>query len=66
MGSVLARGTNGQNVAIVQIGSTLPSTSPPTRIAEEYAILDCISGGRLVAGFGWPLQPMQRSRTASS
>jgi alkanesulfonate monooxygenase SsuD/methylene tetrahydromethanopterin reductase-like flavin-dependent oxidoreductase (luciferase family) len=51
MGSVLARETNGQNTAIVQIGSTLPSTSPPTRIAEEYAILDCISGGRLVAGF---------------
>jgi len=51
MGSVLAKLTNGQNVAIVQIGSTLPSTSPPTRIAEEYAIIDCISGGRLVAGF---------------
>jgi alkanesulfonate monooxygenase SsuD/methylene tetrahydromethanopterin reductase-like flavin-dependent oxidoreductase (luciferase family) len=51
MGSVLAKQTNGQNVAIVQIGSTLPSTSPPTRIAEEYAIIDCISGGRLVAGF---------------
>jgi alkanesulfonate monooxygenase SsuD/methylene tetrahydromethanopterin reductase-like flavin-dependent oxidoreductase (luciferase family) len=51
MGSVLARATNGDNTAIVQIGSTLPSTSPPTRIAEEYAMLDCISGGRLVAGF---------------
>jgi alkanesulfonate monooxygenase SsuD/methylene tetrahydromethanopterin reductase-like flavin-dependent oxidoreductase (luciferase family) len=51
MGSVLAKLTNGQNVAIVQLGSTLPSTSPPTRIAEEYAMLDCISGGRLVAGF---------------
>ena len=51
MGSVLAKLTNGQNVAIVQIGSTLPSTSPPTRIAEEYALIDCISGGRLVAGF---------------
>jgi alkanesulfonate monooxygenase SsuD/methylene tetrahydromethanopterin reductase-like flavin-dependent oxidoreductase (luciferase family) len=51
MGAVLARQTNGQNVAIVQIGSTLPSTTPPTRIAEEYAMLDCISGGRLVAGF---------------
>jgi alkanesulfonate monooxygenase SsuD/methylene tetrahydromethanopterin reductase-like flavin-dependent oxidoreductase (luciferase family) len=51
MGAVLARATNGQNTAIVQIGSTLPSTSPPTRIAEEYAMLDCISGGRLVAGF---------------
>ena len=51
MAAVLAKGTNGQNVAIVQLGSTLPSTSPPTRIAEEYAMLDCISGGRLVAGF---------------
>jgi alkanesulfonate monooxygenase SsuD/methylene tetrahydromethanopterin reductase-like flavin-dependent oxidoreductase (luciferase family) len=51
LGSVLARGTNGQNIAIIQLGSTLPSTTPPTRIAEEYAILDCISGGRLVAGF---------------
>jgi alkanesulfonate monooxygenase SsuD/methylene tetrahydromethanopterin reductase-like flavin-dependent oxidoreductase (luciferase family) len=51
MASVLANQTNGQNVAIIQLGSTLPSTSPPTRIAEEYAMLDCISGGRLVAGF---------------
>jgi len=51
MGSVLARGTADQNIAIIQLGSTLPSTTPPTRIAEEYAMLDCISGGRLVAGF---------------
>jgi alkanesulfonate monooxygenase SsuD/methylene tetrahydromethanopterin reductase-like flavin-dependent oxidoreductase (luciferase family) len=51
MGSVLARQTADTDVAIIQIGSTLPSTSPPTRIAEEYAMLDCISGGRLVAGF---------------
>ncbi|MBV9119272.1 MAG: LLM class flavin-dependent oxidoreductase [Chloroflexi bacterium] len=51
MGAVLANRTNGRDVAIVQIGSTLPSTTPPTRIAEEYAILDCLSGGRLVAGF---------------
>ena len=51
MGAVLAKSTNGEDVAIVQLGSTLPSTTPPTRIAEEYAMLDCISGGRLVAGF---------------
>src|SRR6202167_3020149 len=51
MAAVLAKGTNGQNVAIVQLGSPPPSTTPPTRIAEEYAMLDCISGGRLVAGF---------------
>ncbi len=51
MASVLAKQTEGQNVAIIQLGSTLPSTTPPTRIAEEYAMLDCISEGRLVAGF---------------
>ncbi len=51
MGAVLAKQTNGQNIAVIQLGSTLPSTTPPTRIAEEYAMLDCISGGRLVAGF---------------
>ena len=42
--------TNGSNVAIVQMGATLPTTNPPIRVAEEYAMLDCISGGRLVAG----------------
>src|SRR3989442_3440452 len=51
MGAVLARQPNGKNVAIIQLGSTLPSATPPTRIAEEYAMLDGISGGRLVAGF---------------
>ncbi|MBV8334837.1 MAG: LLM class flavin-dependent oxidoreductase [Alphaproteobacteria bacterium] len=51
MGSALAKLTHGLDTAIIQIGSTLPSTSPPTRIAEEYALIDCLSGGRLVAGF---------------
>jgi alkanesulfonate monooxygenase SsuD/methylene tetrahydromethanopterin reductase-like flavin-dependent oxidoreductase (luciferase family) len=41
--------TQGLDVAIVQIGATLTS-SPPIRVAEEYGMLDCISGGRLVAG----------------
>src|ERR1700752_1891481 len=50
MGSVLAKLTNGSNVAIVQMGATLPTPNPPLRVAEEYAMLDCISGGRLVAG----------------
>ncbi|PYO29638.1 MAG: LLM class flavin-dependent oxidoreductase, partial [Candidatus Rokuibacteriota bacterium] len=50
MGSVLAKLTNGMDTAIVQMGMTLPTTSPPVRVAEEYAMLDCISGGRLVAG----------------
>ena len=50
MGSALARATAGLNCAIVQMGATLPTTNPPLRVAEEYAMLDCISGGRLVAG----------------
>jgi alkanesulfonate monooxygenase SsuD/methylene tetrahydromethanopterin reductase-like flavin-dependent oxidoreductase (luciferase family) len=50
MGSVLARATDGLDCAIVQMGASLPATQPPIRIAEEYAMLDCISGGRLVAG----------------
>ena len=50
MGSVLARATNGMNCAVVQMGATLPTTNPPIRVAEEYAMLDTISGGRLVAG----------------
>src|SRR5262249_2769313 len=49
MGSVLAKQTNGLDVAIVQMGMTLPTTSPPIRVAEEDGMIDCISGGRLVA-----------------
>ena len=40
----------GLDVALVQLGATLAATSPPTRIAEEYAVLDCLSDGRLIAG----------------
>ena len=51
-GSILARLTRerGLDVALVQLGATLAATSPPTRIAEEYAVLDCLSDGRLIAG----------------
>jgi pimeloyl-ACP methyl ester carboxylesterase len=40
-GSILARLTRerGFDVALVQLGATLAATSPPIRIAEEYAIL---------------------------
>jgi alkanesulfonate monooxygenase SsuD/methylene tetrahydromethanopterin reductase-like flavin-dependent oxidoreductase (luciferase family) len=50
-GAILARMTRdrGLDVAIVQLGATLVSASP-IRVAEEYAVLDCLSGGRLIAG----------------
>jgi alkanesulfonate monooxygenase SsuD/methylene tetrahydromethanopterin reductase-like flavin-dependent oxidoreductase (luciferase family) len=51
-GSILAKMTRDQGldqVALVQLGATISST-PPIRLAEEYAVLDCLSGGRLIAG----------------
>ncbi len=50
MGSVLAKMTEGSDTAIIQMGQTAVFVSPPIRVAEEYAMLDCLSGGRLVAG----------------
>src|SRR5262249_59602642 len=43
MAAVLARQTNDQHTATIQFGWTLPPTTPPTRIAAEYAMPDCIS-----------------------
>ena len=33
------------------MGNSLALYNPPTRVAEEYAYIDCLSGGRLIAGF---------------
>jgi len=48
MGAILARQT--RNVKIAVIGNALPLYNPPTRVAEEFAMIDVISGGRLIAG----------------
>ncbi|TWT33239.1 LLM class flavin-dependent oxidoreductase [Blastopirellula retiformator] len=48
MASILARQTKRVKIAVV--GNALPFYNPPTRVAEEFAMLDCISGGRLIAG----------------
>ncbi|MFP6613047.1 MAG: LLM class flavin-dependent oxidoreductase [Pirellulales bacterium] len=48
IGSILARQT--ERVKIAVIGNALPLYNPPTRVAEEYAMIDVISGGRLIAG----------------
>ena len=45
----LARRT--KDAAIVVLGNSIALYNPPIRVAEEFAMLDCISGGRLVAGF---------------
>ena len=48
IGAVVAERT--KRVKILQSGVILPLVNP-IRVAEEYAMLDMISGGRLVAGF---------------
>ena len=45
----LARRTS--KAAIAVIGNSIALYNPPIRVAEEFAMLDCISGGRLMAGF---------------
>ena len=49
MAASLARRTN--DAAVIVLGNSIALYNPPTRVAEELAMLDCISGGRLVAGF---------------
>jgi alkanesulfonate monooxygenase SsuD/methylene tetrahydromethanopterin reductase-like flavin-dependent oxidoreductase (luciferase family) len=41
----------GLDVAITVLGRSLGKSREPLKVAEEYAMLDCISGGRLIAGF---------------
>ena len=40
-----------ENAALLVIGNSLALYNPPLRVAEEMAYLDCLSGGRLIAGF---------------
>jgi len=47
--SSLARRTS--RAAICVIGNSIALYNPPIRVAEEFAMLDVISGGRLIAGF---------------
>jgi len=47
--SALSRRTT--DTALCVMGNSLALYNPPTRVAEEFAMIDCISGGRLIAGF---------------
>ena len=50
-GVAYAAQAEGLDIAITVLGRSLGKTREPLKIAEEYALLDCISGGRLIAGF---------------
>jgi alkanesulfonate monooxygenase SsuD/methylene tetrahydromethanopterin reductase-like flavin-dependent oxidoreductase (luciferase family) len=43
--------TEDLDAALIMLGRSLGKTREPVRIAEEYAMLDVMSGGRLIAGF---------------
>lgn len=47
IGGIMAR--RKSDAAICLLGSTLPGYQP-MRVAEELAVIDCMSGGRLIAG----------------
>jgi len=47
--SALSRRTT--DTALCVMGNSLALYNPPTRVAEEFAMIDVISGGRLIAGF---------------
>jgi alkanesulfonate monooxygenase SsuD/methylene tetrahydromethanopterin reductase-like flavin-dependent oxidoreductase (luciferase family) len=49
MAATLARRTS--RAMLLVLGNSIVCYNPPTRIAEEFAMLDVISGGRLIAGF---------------
>jgi len=47
--SSLARRTTDATICVM--GNSIALYNPPTRVAEEFAMIDVISGGRLIAGF---------------
>ena len=49
MAAALTRRTSHANIVV--LGNSIALYNPPIRVAEEFAMLDVMSGGRLVAGF---------------
>jgi len=47
--AALARRT--RDVSLVLMGQSIALYNPPIRVAEEMAMIDVVSGGRLIAGF---------------
>src|SRR6204780_563335 len=49
MAAALTRRTRNANLVV--LGNSIALYNPPIRVAAEFAMLDVISGGRLIAGF---------------
>jgi alkanesulfonate monooxygenase SsuD/methylene tetrahydromethanopterin reductase-like flavin-dependent oxidoreductase (luciferase family) len=49
MAAALAR--RASKAALCVLGDSIALYNPPIRVAEEFAMLDCLSGGRLICGF---------------
>ncbi|MGH7774184.1 MAG: LLM class flavin-dependent oxidoreductase [Candidatus Binatia bacterium] len=47
--AALSRRTSRMKIGV--LGNILPLRNHPVRVAEEYAMLDCMTGGRFIAGF---------------
>jgi len=51
-GSILARTIRKQDqTSLLVLGNSLALYNPPIRVAEEFAMLDVLTGGRFIAGF---------------
>lgn len=51
MGAALSRRITDTDAQILVLGDAVSLYNPPIRIAEELAMLDVMSGGRLITGF---------------
>lgn len=51
MAGILVQRTQGMDTKIAILGNALPLRDHPLRVAEEIAMLDVISGGRIISGF---------------
>ena len=58
MASAIARSTS--RAAVIVLGNSLALYNPPVRVAEEFAMLDVLSGGRFVAGIDWSVSDAER------
>lgn len=47
--AALSQRTSRMKIGV--LGNILPLRNHPVRVAEEYAMLDCMTGGRFIAGF---------------